>query len=48
MRRDDDPDLIRVRLSHGYFDVDAAIVWATVRDDVQPLVTRLQAWQAGR
>lgn len=35
---------MRHRLTHAYFDVDPAVVWATVQEDLEPLVTRLSAW----
>ncbi len=35
---------MRHRLVHAYFDVDAAVVWSTVREDLEPLVTRLTSW----
>ncbi len=38
---------MRHRLTHAYFDVDPAVVWATVQDDLEPLVTRLSAWLEG-
>ena len=33
---------MRHRLIHAYFDVNLDIVWATVTDDLAPLVTRLE------
>lgn len=35
---------MRHRLAHAYFDVDPAVVWATVCEDLEPLVVRLTAW----
>ncbi|MGH9204365.1 MAG: HepT-like ribonuclease domain-containing protein [Vicinamibacterales bacterium] len=35
---------MRHRLTHAYFDIDAAVVWATVEEDLVPLVVRLRAW----
>ncbi len=35
---------MRHRLVHAYFDIDAAVVWATVREDLEPLVVRLTTW----
>lgn len=32
----------RNRLIHGYFDIDSALVVATVRDDLPPLIKELQ------
>ena len=37
---------MRHRLTHAYFDVDAAVVWATVQEDLEPLVARLSEWLA--
>ena len=34
----------RSRPAHAYFDVDPAVVWATVSEDLEPLVVRLTAW----
>lgn len=33
---------MRHRLVHGYFEVDLEIIWSTVRNDLPPLVARLQ------
>lgn len=35
---------MRHRLTHAYFGIDPAVVWATVQEDLVPLVTRLGAW----
>ena len=35
---------MRHRLTHAYFDVDPDVVWATVEEDLDPLVVRLRAW----
>lgn len=35
---------MRHRLVHAYFDVDASVVWATVDEDLDPLVSRLSGW----
>ncbi|MCJ7818153.1 MAG: DUF86 domain-containing protein [Candidatus Thorarchaeota archaeon] len=34
---------MRHRLIHGYFDVDADIVWQTITNDLPPLRKRLEA-----
>jgi uncharacterized protein with HEPN domain len=34
---------IRNRLIHGYFDVNLDVVWQTVREDLAPLVARLDS-----
>jgi uncharacterized protein with HEPN domain len=34
---------MRDRLLHGYDDVDLALVWKTVSDDLPGLITRLEA-----
>ncbi len=33
---------MRNRLVHGYFDIDLALVWDTVRRDLPDLIARLQ------
>lgn len=33
---------MRNRLIHAYFDVDVDRVWDTVKDDLPPLITRLE------
>lgn len=33
---------MRHRLVHGYYDIDLDIVWATVQNDLQPLITQLE------
>ena len=35
---------MRHRLVHAYFDIDTAVVWSTVQEDLEPLVTRLSSW----
>jgi len=35
---------MRHRLTHAYFDIDQAVVWATVEQDLEPLVARLSQW----
>jgi uncharacterized protein with HEPN domain len=34
---------MRNKLSHGYFDIDNDIVWATITDDLPPLIETLEA-----
>lgn len=34
---------MRNRLIHGYFDIDLDILWQTIKKDIPPLVTRLEA-----
>lgn len=38
---------MRNRLIHAYFDVDLDIVWTTVSDDLQPIISALDAALAG-
>jgi uncharacterized protein with HEPN domain len=33
---------MRNKLSHGYFDIDNDIVWATITDDLPPLIDLLE------
>ncbi len=33
---------MRNRLIHAYFDVDVGIVWATVTEDLPPLISELE------
>jgi uncharacterized protein with HEPN domain len=33
---------MRNKLTHGYFDIDADIVWATILNDLPPLVEKLE------
>ena len=33
---------MRNRLIHGYFDVDAEIVWKTVSEELPPLASQLR------
>lgn len=37
---------MRNRLVHGYFDVDHSVVWATVQEDLRPLIASLRSWLA--
>ena len=34
---------MRNRLIHAYFDVDLDVVWATVRNDLPPLISALES-----
>jgi len=34
---------MRNKLSHGYFDIDNDIVWATITEDLPPLIETLEA-----
>jgi uncharacterized protein with HEPN domain len=34
---------MRNRLIHGYYDVDLEVVWATLTDDLPPLIAELEA-----
>jgi uncharacterized protein with HEPN domain len=38
---------MRDRLIHGYFDVNLDVVWQTVTQDLQPLITQLEEIGAG-
>ena len=33
---------MRNQLAHGYFNLDIAIIWQTVRDDLPTLITQLE------
>ena len=33
---------MRNRLIHGYYDINLDIVWKTVKEDIPPLVTKLE------
>jgi uncharacterized protein with HEPN domain len=33
---------MRNKLSHGYFDIDTNIVWATITEDLPPLIETLE------
>jgi len=33
---------MRNRLIHGYFDIDLDILWQTIKEDLPPLVARLE------
>lgn len=35
---------MRNRLIHGYYDVDLDLVWATLTDDLPPLITQLETF----
>ena len=37
----------RDRLIHGYFEVDLDIVWSIIRDDLRPLIERVEQILAG-
>ena len=39
---------MRHRLTDAYFDIDPAVVWATVQEDLEPLVAQLSAWLESR
>ncbi len=39
---------MRHRLAHAYFDVSAEVVWATVHEDLPPLISRLALFLASR
>ncbi len=34
---------MRNQLVHGYFEIDLAIVWRTVREDVPALISQLES-----
>jgi uncharacterized protein with HEPN domain len=33
---------LRNQLAHGYFSIEAAILWRTVREDLPPFITQLK------
>jgi uncharacterized protein with HEPN domain len=37
---------MRNRLIHGYFQINADVVWNTVTDDLPPLISALEEWFA--
>jgi uncharacterized protein with HEPN domain len=35
-------DSLRVRLIHGYFDVNLAVVWQTITTNLPPLIEKME------